>query len=342
MISTGSTPPSAVGKSRAVRRHLLLLPLLPLLLLTACTKKLPAGEVYRSGERIVRILGDGGEAEVVLDGKPAKGALSVDDRTVRIAAADGRTFRLYVAKDGLEEEGGKVLLSRTVRKERSEAARKALAASMKKIPGGGFLMGVHGVEPDENPVHKVTLSPFEMAETEVTQELWEGILGTNPSAHKGAKLPVEQVSHADALAFVEELNAIEGGGKYRLPTEAEWEYGARGGSNETWYFGNDPAGLPKAGWFSGNSNGTSHEVGGLEANRYGLKDVTGNVWEWTADRYGSYPVDPSVDPKGPSTGGMFVRRGGGWANDGKACRVTNRDPARPESRHDDVGFRLAR
>ena len=205
------------------------------------------------------------------------------------------------------------------------------------IEPGTFEMGSlateSGRDDDEGPVHQVTLSqPFYLGKYEVTQGQWAAVMRSNPSAFDtcGGNCPVEQVSWEDAQEFIVRLNRREGMNVYRLPTEAEWEYAARGRGRTGDY------------WYEGNSNGRTQPVGRKRPNGWGVYDMLGNVWEWTADWYGPYSASPATDPRGPSGGADRVSRGGSWYNIARYCRSANRRNDAPGDRNDDLGFRLAR
>ena len=227
---------------------------------------------------------------------------------------------------------------------------------MVAVEGGTFTMGVDSamVEEgyanlDELPAHEVTLSPYSIGQTEVTQELWYAVMGSNPSGFTGdMNRPVEQVSWDDCQEFITRLNAITGK-NFRLPTEAEWEYAARGGNKSagTEFAGGDN--IEEVAWYYGNSYEVgpasedygTHVVGTKHANELGLYDMCGNVNEWCSDWYGAYNEEAQTDPAGPETGLRRVTRGGGWFSIGKDCRVTFRNYEAPGSRNYSLGFRLA-
>jgi formylglycine-generating enzyme required for sulfatase activity len=211
------------------------------------------------------------------------------------------------------------------------------------IPAGTFMMGSEGNESDERPVHRVTISrPFYLGKYEVTQAQWQAVMGSNPSFFRGnPTLPVESVWWTDVREFIRRLNAMERGNKYRLPTEAEWEYAARAGTSTAYSFGNDPKRLGEYAWYKNNSGGKTHPVGQLKPNAWGLYDIHGNVWEWVRDWYGRYPSAPVTDPRGPSSGTHRMRRGCGWNNAAPLCRTANRYSV-PGYRDDFLGFRLVR
>ena len=212
---------------------------------------------------------------------------------------------------------------------------------MKRVSGGTFQMGSDDSEADsdEKPVHSVTVSTFYMGETEVTQALWKAVMGTNPSNWRGDNLPVESVSWNDCQEFIRKLNSLTGR-NFRLPTEAEWEFAARGGSRSggTKYAGSNSIG--SVAWYVDNSGSKTHAVKGKSPNELGLYDMSGNVWEWCSDWYGSYGSGSQINPKGPSSGSRRVLRGGGWGDDARCCRVSNRSDLDPDSRNNYCGFRL--
>ena len=179
-----------------------------------------------------------------------------------------------------------------------------------------------------------------MGKYEVTQEQWETVMGRNPSRFRGAKNPVENVNWNDCQVFIKKLNARIPGGGFRLPTEAEWEFAARGGNRSHGYIysgGND---INAVAWYYGNSGKRTHEVGQKAANELGLHDMSGNVWEWCADRYGDYSVLAQTDPVGPSSASYRVLRGGGWSFSAGSCRSAYRSWFGPDGAADFAGFRV--
>ena len=204
---------------------------------------------------------------------------------------------------------------------------------MVEITGGTFFMG------EGNERHQVTLSPYQIGTFEVTQELWEAVMGDNHSAFKGARKPVTNVSWSYCQEFIKKLNQITGK-DFRLPTEAEWEFAARGGVVEkvSEYSGNDV--LNEVGWSVSNSRGTTHDVGEKNSNKLGLYDMSGNVNEWCLDWYGYYLADSIVDPIGPKDGYKRIARGGSWKSKDFDCGVTKRYHAFPHNSYDNVGLRL--
>ena len=196
---------------------------------------------------------------------------------------------------------------------------------------------------NEKPVHKVLLSPFYIGETEVTQALWEAVMGSNPSDFKGVNRPVENVSWNDCQEFIIKLNEITGL-RFRLPTEAEWEYAARGGNKSKGYVFSgcrNVDNLYKVAWYVSNSNQQTHDVKTKKANELGLYDMTGNVEEWVSDLYDIYLSSAQTNPTGPSEGSSRIYRGGGYSSGSRRCRVSLRSNFRPDWTSSSLGFRLA-
>lgn len=219
-----------------------------------------------------------------------------------------------------------------------------LENNMVYVQGGTFLMGSDSGKSlvYERPVHNVTLSSFYICKYEVTQELWQSVMGTNPSSSKGDKKPVEQVSWDDCQTFISKLNSLTGK-SYRLPTEAEWEYAARGGVNSCSYKYSGGHIIDKVSWSNNKYLKYTVEVGKCVPNELGLYDMTGNVWEWCNDWYGNYSSDAQTNPTGPNYGSKRVCRGGGWATSEDRCRVTYRSYSLEPQTHDiEVGLRLVR
>ena len=218
--------------------------------------------------------------------------------------------------------------------------------TMVRVEGGTFTMGCTSEQGDdcydwEKPAHSVTLSSYYMGETEVTQALWEAVMGNNPSRWKGDNLPVEQVSWKDVQEFIEKLNRLTRRTfRFRLPTEAEWEYAARGGSKSRGYKYSGSNSIDAVAWYTDNSGNKTHAVKGKQANELGLYDMSGNVWEWCSDWYGDYSSGSQRDPGGPATGSYRVLRGGGWNLNATCCRVSFRHYLEPDHSTNFRGFRL--
>jgi sulfatase modifying factor 1 len=211
------------------------------------------------------------------------------------------------------------------------------------VEGGTFQMG-STVSDDEKPIHSVTLNSFSIGKYEVTQKQWQSVMGNNPSNFKGDNLPVEQVSWNDIQDFIEKLNQKEKTNAYRLPTEAEWEYAARGGNKSNGYTYSGSNSIDNVAWYSSNSGSTTHTVGTKQANELGVYDMSGNVWEWCNDWYEAnyYKNSAGSNPQGASTGSVRVLRGGSWDFFGINCRVADRGGSKPDNRFVNYGFRLVR
>ena len=219
-----------------------------------------------------------------------------------------------------------------------------ISFEMVYVECGSFDMGAtyeqgDGVWDNEKPVHRVTLSDYYIGKCEVTQELWEAVMGSNPSFSKGAQYPVEQVSWNDCQEFISRLNSLTGR-TFRLPTEAEWEYAARGGnkSRHFKYSGSDNIG--NVAWYWDNSGYGTHAVGTKSPNELGIYDMSGNVWEWCSDWYGDYSAGAQTNPQGPSSGSARVLRGGSWGSSARSCRVSNRYYLDPDYSDINIGLRL--
>jgi formylglycine-generating enzyme required for sulfatase activity len=214
------------------------------------------------------------------------------------------------------------------------------------IQPGGFMMGSNR-DHSEKPLHRVQITqPFYLGVFPVTQEEYRGLVEKNPSRFTGAaRLPIEKISWDDAVAFCHRLSKSPGevqhGMRYRLPTEAEWEYACRAGSTGQWCFGDDESSLSKYAWFDKNSGGRTHPVGEKKANNWGLHDMHGNVFEWCSDRYGAYSRLATSDPQGAIEGLSRVLRGSSWRHGAHYCRSASRSMDVPKSRRTDFGFRLA-
>ncbi|MDR2825798.1 MAG: formylglycine-generating enzyme family protein [Deltaproteobacteria bacterium] len=190
------------------------------------------------------------------------------------------------------------------------------------------------------PERKVSISqPFYLGKYEVTQEQWYAVMGNNPAKFLGRKNPVEQVSWYNVQEFIQHLNQKEGHTRYRLPTEAEWEYAARAGTKTTYFFGNSETDLGRYALYS-NPGSTTQPVGQKQPNPWGLYDIYGNVWEWMQDWFGEYPKKAVSDPRGPSSGSYRVNRGGGWNSNARHCRSAHRSKILPDYRLSNLGFRL--
>ena len=297
------------------------------------------------------------EEKAALD--PIREVFTAGEEALR-ANRDTAAGGLFSQVQSALEAWRSALTARRARERKGEEERKPAAGDLRTVrvgsqevalrwcPAGTFMMGSPSNEEgryDNEVQHQVTLSQgFWMGEREVTQGLWQAVMGSNPSYFKGDNLPVEQVSWEDCQKFVKALNERHGqaGMRWALPTEAQWEYACRAGTMGpfagTWW-------LDDMGWYSGNSGGffskKTHPVGQKQPNAWGMNDMHGNVWEWCADWFGDYPSGAVTDPTGPASGSRRVNRGGSWYDDARYCRSAYRGNSRPSDSYYDCGFRLA-
>ena len=223
--------------------------------------------------------------------------------------------------------------------------KDGISIDMVKVEAGTFMMGATSEmkDPysDKKPVHQVTLTnDYYMGKYEVTQALWQAVMGSNPSNFKGDNLPVETVNWNDCQEFISKLNSLTGR-KFRLPTEAEWEYAARGGKKSRGYQYSGSRKISDVAWYEGNSRSKTHPVGRKQANELGIYDMSGNVWEWCSDWYGSYSSSSQTNPMGSDSGAKRVRRGGSWCHIARICRSSYRSGDAPDCRGLYLGLRLA-
>lgn len=229
---------------------------------------------------------------------------------------------------------------------------KGVSFKMIRVQGGTFTMGATSEQGSdaydwEKPAHKVTLSTYYIGETEVTQELWKAVMGSNPSYFKGDNLPVEKVSWDDCQEFIRRLNQLTGK-KFRLPTEAEWEFAARGGTKSAGYKYSGSNDINAVAWYTVNAydKGISspdygtHVVKTKKPNELGIYDMSGNVLEWCSDWSGDYTGATQTNPQGASSGSNRVIRGGSWFNNARFCRSSDRFYYSPDNRSYDLGLRL--
>lgn len=229
-----------------------------------------------------------------------------------------------------------------------------LVANLVSVSGGTFRMGAQNSDPqsdnydteardNENPAHEVTLSNYFIGKFEITQQEWRTIMGDEldwPEQYgRGDDFSAYNVSRTDALRFVEKLSAMTRL-PFRLPTEAQWEYAARGGNRSLHLRYSGSNDVDEVAWHKENANGSLHPVGGKLPNELGLHDMSGNLWEWCSDTYGQYPSTPQTDPLADS-GSLFVLRGGAWTYFPTYCRVTCRDSYSGDDASVSVGFRVA-
>ena len=224
-------------------------------------------------------------------------------------------------------------------------AVKGVSFEMAKVEAGTFTMGATSemTEPysDEKPTHEVTLTNnYYLGKTEVTQALWKAVMENSPSGFDGDEKPVEQVSWYDCQKFISKLNSATGK-NFRLPTEAEWEFAARGGNNSRHYRYGGSDILDDVVWYEDNCGDTTHDVAMKQPNELGLYDMGGNVLEWCFDWYGSYSSTPQNNPMGSNSGTDHVARGGSFYFDARHCRSSQRMFCPPDCRRYDLGLRLA-
>ena len=223
--------------------------------------------------------------------------------------------------------------------------RNGITIEMVKVEAGTFMMGatseMQNPYDDEKPVHQVALTnDYYMSKYEVTQALWQAVTGKNPSKFKGDNLPVERVSWNDCQVFIRNLNNMTGR-KFRLPTEAEWEYAARGGKKSRGYQYSGSSNISDVAWFDDINRNKKHPVGMKQANELGLYDMSGNVWEWCQDRYGSYSSSFQKNPTGAMMGEYRVFRGGRWGANERIGRTSCRSYCTPDFSYFNLGLRLA-
>ena len=222
--------------------------------------------------------------------------------------------------------------------------KNGISIEMVKVEAGSFNMGatpeMENPYDSEKPVHRVTLTNnYYIGKYEVTQALWQAVMGSNPSYFKGDDLPVEKVSWDDCQDFISKLNAMTGK-RFRLPSEAEWEYAARGGKKSRGYQYSGSNTLGDVAWYYGNSGPKTHAVGTKQPNELGIYDMTGNVSEWCQDRYGDYSGVPQTNPTGSVDGKFRVNRGGSWMFFARFCRSSFHSSNSSDDREEYLGLRL--
>ena len=251
----------------------------------------------------------------------------------------------------LERERGRLIsaIHRFNEAKRQEEMRNnifmvnGVSFKMIRVEGGTFTMGATQEQEnpfsDEKPTHQVTLSSYSIGETPVTQELWQAVMGSNPSYFKGVQRPVEEVGWNDCQEFIKRLNQ-KTSRLFRLPTEAEWEFAARGGKKSKGYQYSGSNNIDEVAWYKNNSSGETHPVKTKKPNELGIYDMSGNVLEWCQDWFGSYNSNSQTNPSGPASGSNLVVRGGGCINDAKRCRLSCRRYFSLYAALRDLGFRL--
>ena len=222
--------------------------------------------------------------------------------------------------------------------------KDGISIDMARVEAGTFTMGATAemkeLYDDERPTHRVTLTnDYYIGKYEVTQALWQTVMGNNPSKFKGDNLPVEQVKWKDCQKFLSKLNRITGK-MFRLPTEAEWEYAARGGNKSRGYQYSGSNNLSDVAWYDNNSGNKTHAVGTKQANELGIYDMSGNVYEWSQDWFGKYNSSSQVIPTGANSGSDRVFRGGSWISNAGNCRSSYRDYITLGGRDSYLGLRL--
>jgi formylglycine-generating enzyme required for sulfatase activity len=292
-----------------------------------------------------------GDGKLVIDVTPEDGGTVHSDpnQTVYPAGANvtliaeaalGYKFKKWTgAATGTRKGSSAAVVGKT---EVTAVFEKAEDLDMVYVQGGTFMMGCTDEQTyckdNEKPVHSVTVSDFNIGKYEVTQRLWEQVMGANSSDSKG----VDGAGWNEVQEFIKRLNQ-QTGKTYRLPTEAEWEYAARGGNKSKGYKYAGSNKIDEVAWHGGNSYGRRQSVGSVgtyQPNELGIHDMSGNVWEWVNDWYGEYTSGSETDPQGPSSGSYRVIRGGSWDRDARDCRVSFRGMTTPDVSRQDLGFRL--
>lgn len=275
-----------------------------------------------------------------------------EEGTVKLKASAPSTIQITLLKEsivdnGISENNNQHIedINETTDNDSVAKLLEKLNDDMVYIEAVEFTMGATKEQKgeansDEKPAHPVVLNCFYLCKYEVTQELWETVMGDNPSHFKGKNLPVENVSWDDCQKFIMKLNELTGK-KYRLPTEAEWEYAARGGSNSMHYKYSGGNYLEYVSWCFRNSMDKTHTVGMMKPNELGLYDMSGNVCEWCQDWYGSYGKKTAYYPTGPIKTYNKVFRGGGYDNGDTYCRCSYRNGTAPQNKFKNLGLRLA-
>ena len=318
-------------------------------------------EVWRKGQSLLKqfVISAGRESEYYTPTLKLLSMVEAKLEAARRAQADDAAYAAATAQDtpegyaayvqrypaGRHVGAAREAQRRAKLQERLPAIHQQVNAQMVQVQGGTFTMGCTREQrpcyDHEKPAHQVQVRAFQIGKYEVTQQLWEVVMGKNPSDFDNCpQCPVEQVNWEDVQNFLKALNQT--GAQYRLPTEAEWEYAARGGQQSRGYQYAGGENLDAVGWYEENSGDKPHPVGQKQANELGLYDLSGNVSEWVADWYGPYTVGPVTDPRGPAEGADRVSRGGSWINPARGCRAADRFWGSPGVHTSSLGFRLAR
>lgn len=294
---------------------------------------------------------------LVLNTSPADASVVIDGQKMGETPLVQRLLigkhTIELKKDGYEDQSFEVAIEHNQRLDEKRTMEKLperpktivdYGIEMVFVEGGTFKMGATSeqgsdADSDEKPVHSVTVSNFYIGKYEVTQAQWKAVMGDNPSSFQGDNLPVENVSWDDIQEFIKKLNQLTGK-TYRLPTEAEWEYAARGGKMSKGYKYAGSNNISDVAWYTNNSSSHTHPVGQKQPNELGLYDMSGNVWEWCQDWYGNYNSSSQTNPTGPASGSYRVLRGGSWGYIAGDCRGSYRYRYNPSNRSYDYGFRL--
>ncbi len=316
------------------------------------TNKLTINEKLATG-REMTISTDGAGDKIYVDGNyvgvsPFTTTLSFGSHNVKAVRGDKESKQTVTVAQSGGDTNVKLMFS-----DNRTFTVNGVSFEMVAVKGGTFTMGCTDeqggdCEDDESPSHSVTLNDYYIGKFEVTQKLWKAVMGSNPSNFKGDDLPVEQVSWNDCKEFIGRLNQLTGA-NFRLPTEAEWEYAARGGAKSHGYKYSGSNSIADVAVYDENSYNKgsnhpdygTHNVGTKSPNELGIYDMSGNVCEWCEDWYGDYSGGSQTNPKGPSSGSRRVLRGGSWHYFARNCRVSYRNYYDPDYRHIIIGFRLA-
>ena len=299
-----------------------------------------------SSGRAIKITCSTTGSHIYVDGQdmgaaPFEGTLSYGSHSVY--AVDGTKKTAVRTVNVTEGTGAMADVSLSFIEKEIQITVKGVTFEMVYVPGGTFTMGATAEQGsdaygDEKPTHSVTLNGYYIGKYEVTQSQWKAITGNNPSYFKGENLLMENVSWNDCQEFIGKLNQLTGK-KFSLPTEAQWEYAARGGkSGGTKYSGSNA--IENVAWYYGNSGSKTHPVGTKSPNSLGIYDMSGNVREWCQDWRGDYSSYSQTNPTGSGSGLGRVHRGGSWFDIASSCRVSDRDNHTPGGRINNLGFRL--
>ncbi|MBO7074264.1 MAG: SUMF1/EgtB/PvdO family nonheme iron enzyme [Bacteroidales bacterium] len=318
--------------------------------------KLTINEKLATG-REISISTDGTGDKIYVDGNyigtsPLTSTLSFGNHEVK-AVRDSKESKKTIT---VAQSGGDTSVKLTFRLENKTFTVNGVTFEMIAVKGGTFTMGCTleqggDCDDDEKPSHSVTLGDYYIGKFEVTQELWYAVMGTTVSQQRdqadkswslrgeGNNYPMYYISWNECQEFVRKLNQ-KTGANFRLPTEAEWEYAARGGNKSNGYKYSGSNSIDNVAWYDGNSGSKTHPVGAKTPNELGIYDMSGNVWEWCQDWYGNYSSSSQTNQQGPSSGSDRVLRGGCWSDYARGCRVSNRRASIPDFRYYYYGFRL--